>query len=192
MDNIVTFKWMLDGYTDAAARFDAAVKGRDPQMTYTAVFEALNWAVALDERIGTHWLPDGEPLGWKWRQRLGYGADIMGGVRFARNSVHHQWSDALRLDAGRSSLPSSFPVPFHEWIWRPADELPEPDQKPHPDNERIYRQQMEGRPVRVCLDVLNGAFFTLGRLLEPHTIRSGWDPADLPFPAPEPPALDPA
>jgi hypothetical protein len=28
--NIVTFKWMLDGYTDAAARFDAAEKTRDP------------------------------------------------------------------------------------------------------------------------------------------------------------------
>jgi hypothetical protein len=55
-----------------------------------ALFETLNWAVALDERVGTHWLPDGKPLGWKWRQRLGHGAEIMGGVRFARNSVHHQ------------------------------------------------------------------------------------------------------
>jgi hypothetical protein len=107
--NIVTFKWMLDGYTDAAARFDAAEKTHDPQGTYMALFETLNWAVALDERAGTHWLPDGKPLGWKWRQRLGHGAEIMGGVRFARNSVHHQWSDALQLAGGRM-YPKRFAV----------------------------------------------------------------------------------
>jgi hypothetical protein len=59
--------------------------------TYNGIFEALNWAVALDDRVGRHWVPDGGTLGWRWRERVGQGAEIMG-VRFARSSVH-QWSD---------------------------------------------------------------------------------------------------
>jgi hypothetical protein len=88
--NIATFETMLIGYTDAAARFDeAAKKKRDPHATFIAAFEALNWAVALDDRVRRQWKPDGQLLGWNWRERVGHGAEIMGGVRFVRNGVHH-------------------------------------------------------------------------------------------------------
>jgi hypothetical protein len=46
-----------------------------------------------------HWKPDGQLLGWKWRERVGHGAEIMGGVRFVRNSVHHQWQTRSVLTA---------------------------------------------------------------------------------------------
>lgn len=45
----MTFEAMLVGYTEALDRFDEASKKRDPVATYTALFEALNWAVAIDD-----------------------------------------------------------------------------------------------------------------------------------------------
>jgi hypothetical protein len=94
--NVVTYESMLIGYTDAVARFETGVKGRNPVTAFVAVFESLNWAVALDERIGEHWVPCGESLGREWRDRLSRGAEIMDGVRFVRCRVHHQWSDGCR------------------------------------------------------------------------------------------------
>jgi hypothetical protein len=100
----------------------------------------------------------------------------MGGVRFVRNSVHHQWSDAVVLRSGTRKLA----FPLSEWVWRPADQLPPhpPDKKPHPEAEKFYREQMEGRPVRLYLDVLGGVFLTLQHLLEPSTIRDVSSPVD--------------
>ncbi len=147
--SIVTFQSMLAGYTDAVARLEEAARRGDSPRTYNGVFEALNWAVALDDRVGHHWAPDGETLNWRWRERVGHGAEIMGGVRFVRNSVHHQWSDAMRAAPG-----ALLPTVLQHWVWRPADELPDADRAPNPQQEQIYRGLMQGRPVRGCLDVL--------------------------------------
>jgi hypothetical protein len=167
--NITTFEAMFTGHVDALHRFEAAAKAPDPVMTYVPLFEALNWAYALDDRTAKHFAPEGKPLGLQWRTRIPE-ADIMGGVRFARNSVHHQWSDALRLDTDGRQYPKAYPLVYFEWVWRSADELPESDKPLHPDAERCYRDRMEGRAARVCLDVLGGVFLTLQRLLEPNTI----------------------
>jgi hypothetical protein len=185
--NIVTFETMLIGYTDAAARFDDAAKERDPQLAFTAAFEALNWAVALDERIAKHWCPDGDPLEWRWRDRVGHGAHLMRGVRFVRNRLHHDWAEALDVDERGRSYPKTYPVRYFEWIWRPADELPPPHRSEFQGNEEVYRNEMERRPVRIVLNVLNGAFYWLQQLLEPQTISKTWYVADLPFPAVEQP-----
>jgi hypothetical protein len=172
--NIVTFETMLIGYTDAAARFDDAAKERDPQLAFTAAFEALNWAVALDERIAKHWCPDGDPLEWRWRDRVGHGAHLMRGVRFVRNRLHHDWAEALDVDERGRSYPKTYPVRYFEWIWRPADELPPPHRSEFQGNEEVYRNEMERRPVRIVLNVLNGAFYWLQQLLEPQTISKTW------------------
>jgi len=85
-------------------------------------------------------------------------------------------------------LPRRLPFPLSEWVWRSADELPPPppDKKPHPESEKFYREQMEGRPVRLYLDVLGGVFLTLQHLLEPYTIRDVPSPVDgYPFPEDE-------
>jgi hypothetical protein len=52
--NIVTYESMLIGYTDAVARFETVVEDRNPITAFVALFESLNWAVALDDRIGKH------------------------------------------------------------------------------------------------------------------------------------------
>jgi hypothetical protein len=118
-----TFATMFDGFTQALARFQGAAKNADGNAAYVPLFETLNWAVVLDDRTRQYWAPEGEVLGWQWRERVP-GAEVMAGVRFARNRAHHQWSDALRLDDGGFQFPMSFPLNFWEWVWRPANELP--------------------------------------------------------------------
>lgn len=139
----------------------------DPGDAFVPLFEALNWAVALDQRTVAHFAPDGKSVGYDWPARIGHGAIVMPGVRFVRNSVHHQWSDALQLRGGA----------FPEWAWRTADELPPLDiklsakrQLIYDENKRTYRDHMEGRPARVALDALGGGFLFLKRLSEPFTI----------------------
>jgi hypothetical protein len=121
VDNIATFEAMFNGYLDAVSRFETASKTHDPAAaaTYVPLFEALNWAVALDDRTAPHFVPDGKHVGCGWRGRIP-NAEFMGGVRFARNGVHRQWSDALRLDVGARQYPRSYPLSYFEWIWRPA------------------------------------------------------------------------
>lgn len=164
---VQSFAVMLDGFEQACGRFQTAAKGPDASAAYIPLFEALNWAVVLDDRTREHWAPDGEVLGWSWRARVP-GAEVMAGVRFARNRAHHQWSDALRFDTSGFQFPMTFPLAFSEWVWRPADELPAG--RPDPDGETIYRKQLEGRAARVTLTDLGGAFAFLRRVLEPTTL----------------------
>jgi hypothetical protein len=109
-DNIVTFGMLLRGYAQAFERFSLATRERDEVTTFVPLFEALNWAVALDDRCAQHWAPEGEPLGFAWRDRV-TGAEVMRGVRWARNGVHHQWSDALVVEEGRQ-YPKRYPSPI--------------------------------------------------------------------------------
>lgn len=158
----VTFAAVFVGYVGALDRFGAASESRDRVATYTALFEALNWAAAVDDRT------DQDLLLWKkrdeyaWRTRV-HGAEIMGGIRFIQNSVHHDWSDAVQIDETGSSFPVTFPVMFFEWVWRPAEDLPSPGQTQHPEAERLYREEMQGRPVRHSLHTLRQVF--------PHAAR---------------------
>jgi hypothetical protein len=59
----------------------------------TAVFEALNWSVTLDERLrheldGSDWIADLKAGG------------VVRALRYARNCVHHNWAAALDADLG--------------------------------------------------------------------------------------------
>jgi hypothetical protein len=92
---IVTFRVMLRGYQEAFERFQGTGSVMDAVLSAIALFEALNWAVAFDDRCGAHWVPDGKPLGPKWLERWTGDATIARAIRFARNRVHHQWAEAL-------------------------------------------------------------------------------------------------
>jgi hypothetical protein len=168
-ENIQTFAAMFEGYTAAVERFQAAARTRDATAAFIPLFEALNWAVALDERAGKHWTPAGEPLGWGWREMM-RDAEMMRGVRFIRNSVHHDWSDALALHKGGVIPPLRPPIVFFEWCWRAADELPEPDRQDK-GGETVYRELVEGKPARHTLDTLGQVFYFLRQVLEPSSLR---------------------
>jgi hypothetical protein len=167
-ENIQTFAAMFEGYAAAADRFQQAARTSDAVATFIPLFEALNWAVALDERTGKHWTPEGKPLGWDWREKIS-GAEMMWGVRFIRNSVHHDWSDALELHKGGVVPPLTPPVVFFEWCWRAVDELPERDMKAD-DGEKVYREMVEGKPARHTLDALGRVFYFLRQVLEPSSL----------------------
>jgi hypothetical protein len=165
--NTQSFAVMFDGFTQAQKRFQEAAKNADGNVAYVPLFETLNWAVVLDDPTRQYWAPEGKVLGWQWRERVP-GAEVMAGVRFARNRAHHQWSDALRLDGGGFQFPLSFPLNFWEWVWRPASELPEG--RPDPDGEAIYIRGLQGRAARATLAELGGAFAFLRQVLEPGSL----------------------
>ncbi len=160
---MLPYDTLLIGFTDAVSRYETKAKDVDPVEVTIAPFEALNWSIVLEDHVRETWSPDGQPLDWDWRERFGHGAEIMGGVRFARNRVHHQRVGALRLDPAGFQFPMTFPLVFREWVWLDADQLPAG--RPDPEGERVYRTHLEHRAARASLDVINGVFYTLGELL---------------------------
>ena len=133
-EKMVTYEAMVVGFIDATARFERSVGRRDAVLAYAALFEALNWAVTLEDRVREHWVPDGEPLDWEWRERLP-NAEVMGAVRFARNRAHHQWADAMVVTT--RTLPYRFPLLIPDWKWRAAADLPPGDPtRPDPSARR--------------------------------------------------------
>lgn len=63
-DQVVTVAAQVLGLRKAIERLElAAAQREDPVETYLPVFEALNWIVALDDRIGAIWVPEGKKLG---------------------------------------------------------------------------------------------------------------------------------
>ncbi|HEV7566095.1 MAG TPA: hypothetical protein VGO31_09085 [Microbacteriaceae bacterium] len=188
-ENVQTFAAMFEGYAGATSRFHEAAKTRDTTATFIPLFDALNWAVALDDRAAKHWTPAGEPLGFGWREKV-RAAEVMRGVRFVRNSVHHQWSDALVLDETGLSFPITFPAVFMEWRWRAAGELPEPEPgRPRDDAGReVYQQMLEGQPARVTLETLAQAFYFLRQVMEPSSLRATPTPPIVTVVPSEPPS----
>src|SRR4051812_25104449 len=144
----VTVNMLLAGYAYAIQRLEDA--SGDPAASFRAVFEALNWATSIDDRIRVHWAPEGQPLNWAWRERVS-GAEIMPGVRLARNRVHHQWADAIYLDGTT-------------WRWRSCDDLPPGDDDRGND---AYGLHLEHEPVEKTLLLLALAFERVGEFLEP-------------------------
>ncbi len=146
---VISYADMIVGFEHAVHRHRIAVEARNSVSAFLAVFEALNWATSIDERLKS-WSPDGEPLGWARRGRIEQ-AEILRGIRFARNRAHHQWANVLVLPTAEA-----FPI----WTWRDADELPAGDQNDH-GGETIYRHQLAGMSVQPDLDVLWLVFRTV-------------------------------
>jgi hypothetical protein len=184
-DDVVTVGAQVLGLRKAIERLElAAAQREDPVETYLPLFEALNWIVALDDRIGAIWVPEGNKLGTAWRGRVSEG-DVIIGLDWVRNVVHHQWADALQLDAvGHSLYPNSnlFPSqelhPKHEfaWVWRAVDHLP--PRTPRRRRRRrqsgdvdpgrtAYQAHLEGQPAADTLrEGLRACEFVAG-VLEP-------------------------
>jgi class 3 adenylate cyclase len=154
----VSVRSLLDGFDRALARLDERQQVSDPD--FGPLFETLNWAVALDERIATQWAPRGRPLGMAWRSEVD-GAELLGVLRLLRNRLAHQWSDALSLHANAGK-----PERHAEWRWRPLIDI-----KPgrvDPAAEATYQQRFEGRPVSEALHQVRKPLSFVVELLEPE------------------------
>jgi hypothetical protein len=64
---------------------------------YLALFEALNRGVRLDDRLTRDW-PFEEISFGEYRCDEFAGGDLIRGLRYARNAVHHDWSPAFEAD----------------------------------------------------------------------------------------------
>lgn len=157
---------LIHGYVGAAGRFHAAADGRDPDAAFFALFEALNWAVAVDDVLGEIWRPAGTREGYDWRARVPNG-EVMDGVRYVRNLVHHHWADAVRVEDGGATFPMRFPVRFFSWVWRAADELPPPTSRWDKLRRSSYESLLAGRNAETTLASLAEVFSFVGRLLDP-------------------------
>jgi hypothetical protein len=101
----------------------------------TAVFEALNWSVTLDERLrheldGSDWTADLK------------GGGVVRALRYARNCVHHNWAAALDADLG----PNEFVAPHATVLgitW--ANELR--SDRPDRRGAAAYGEALAGRNV---------------------------------------------
>jgi hypothetical protein len=166
------------GFRLAVGRFEDAGRSPDPLTAAIPLFESLNWAVALDERLMKDWIPDGKdrPPGWDWPVRLRgeTEADIVRGVRFIRNRIHHQWADALLLVKARHY----YPPRASEWIWAAASELPQADPR-HDQGRDAYERLVEGHPADFTLTTLVSIYEFVAQLLEPLGPPKRWIAEDL-------------
>lgn len=170
---------LFRGYGFAHQRFEAASRENDPDPGFFALFEALNWAVAVDDFIREAWEPHGEKLDWAWRSLAGGDAldEVMNGARYARNLVHHHWADALERHEGYR-YPVRYPKVFFTWAWRSADALPPHphEKKPHVvRNRAAYEARLAGVRAADTLLELHEGFAQVAIFLDPpRPIRPKW------------------
>jgi hypothetical protein len=149
-----TIDMHFGGYLAALNRLHDAQEAKDSDAAFRAIFESLNWATSIEDRIRQHWEPDGAPLNWEWRQRV-EGAELMSGIRFARNRVHHDWADALYLRAGGFTFPDSqtaLDAHIATWRWRALVDLPPGDNM---RGHELYERALEHQPVVLSLVALS-------------------------------------
>jgi hypothetical protein len=141
----VPLSTLIRGYARAFDRFKEASANRDrPDEVFIALFEALNWATSIDERLC---YPDNRALR---------------GVRYARNRVHHKWADALTPGEGQEITVSRPPLRISgwsfDWLWREPEDLPEARSS---KGESEYRSLLANRHAGDALYELNQYFSAL-------------------------------
>jgi hypothetical protein len=146
---------MIRGYGHAHQRYVRASEGDSLETPYYALFESLNWAVALDEVVGEIWRPEGRKLEYEWRTLI-EGAEIMPGVRLARNLIHHHWARAPKIE---------FTNGRRGWTWPDADTLPPPTRRFDMASVPVYVEHMQGVAVADTLHSIGAMFEHVGVFL---------------------------
>jgi hypothetical protein len=175
---VITVHLMVEGFQAALRRFQDASERWDHPTAYPPLFEALNWAVAIDDRCQEIWIPEGPEHrpGPDWQRRLS-GEETLKGLRFVRNRVHHQWAEAFEIGTLREPT-AERPVRWTTWVWKRVDDLPPaPDQHQNAKIRPFYDELLAGKPVEPTLVRLEETFELVARLLEPRL------PQDDPLPA---------
>jgi hypothetical protein len=120
---------------------------------YASLFEALNWSVALDDRLKRDWIAEAD-----WTTEIN-GGETIRAFRFARNSVHHEWAEAFMPIDGAKIIEPWVTVLSLEW----RDEL----QCDRPDRigQVAYETHLAGQGVGDSLLAMSDTFGRAIRLL---------------------------
>lgn len=120
---------------------------------YASLFESLNWAVALDDRLQREWFGD------DWASEI-EGGEMARAIRYARNCVHHDWAEAFESldDDGELFQPWENVV----WLqWR--ETLPK--ERPDRTGEAAYAEYLAGESVGDTLLKINQTMADAVKLL---------------------------
>lgn len=166
---------LVDGFMRAHSRFSdqdseryfhtAAHARRVRMNAFMALFEALNWATAIDERFRDTWPGERGP-DERWADAFDAGKTLRA-LRFARNRVHHDWADALIEGGGIVPAAPHLRPPDRQhlneppglrtaWSWRWP--LPTGGNR---EGEEHYRARLAGKPVSGTLNELGEFFVTV-------------------------------
>jgi hypothetical protein len=149
--HVVGVDVLYRGFRGAFDRFmETGRVAGEPAGALIPLYETLNWATTLDKRLAWD-AGAGESFDWSWRKEY-TGGNVVSGVRFARNRVHHQWAEALYVTPG-AQFPMQFPLGFFEWRWR--SELP-PGENDRGQSE--YGELLADQPARITLPLLDQVF----------------------------------
>jgi hypothetical protein len=145
---------MVEGCLAACERLRAKTQDGDagPKDTFLPLFEALNWAASID----MFYVDAGRPLD----------DDLLKALRYARNSVHHQWGLALRRRERLHPTPLVItnrpggsgprgPSVVWWWSWVSLEELPKSDDHPPRYGEDdAYERCLADKPAEETLQAL--------------------------------------
>jgi hypothetical protein len=139
---------------------------------YLALFEALNWGVSLDTRLAKDWPFEEVTFGEYWCDEFA-GGDLIRGFRWARNSVHHDWSYALDVDPTKVVFQRR--VDLFSLCWKPEMR---PD-KPNAAGEVAYCDVLGGRVVGDTLLEIGTIFEAGTRLMVGDRLAGDDGPARI-------------
>lgn len=143
---VVDVATLFAGFEQAFFRWQSVQHApQQPTQTFIPLFEVLEWAACIDERLGyIKWSPD------------------LRGLRWARHRCRHDWAMVLEVRTREQlRLPANVDresVPEQEWAWR--EHLPEAKRVPQRlrTDEPHYNAQLAGQAARVTLNLVR-AFF---------------------------------
>lgn len=138
---------LLDLVQDELAANDPSSNDLDEELLaferYLALFEALNWGVSLDLLLTRDWPFDEITFGKYWCDEFA-GGDLIRGFRWARNTVHHDWSYALDIDP--KAVVFLRRIDLFSLCWR-SDLRPNRGKSA---GETAYHEYLEGQVLQWC------------------------------------------
>lgn len=129
--------------------------------TLASAIECIYWATTLDEHLRAVW-----PHESNWYDDV-VGGELMRGVRFARNRVHHQWANAIGVIDDEKDVPEDLAHVNIRWL------SPLPAGRPDKEGEATYRDRLAGERVLDALGTLLVAFANSLVVLKEHGLSSG-------------------
>lgn len=138
---------------------------------YFSLFEALNWAVSLDDRLTRDWPLEEITHGKYWCDEF-CGGGLIRGLRFARNSVHHDWSLGLNLDPVENPFQQRIELLWLCW----EESLAEGKRN---DGATAYRNYLAGRAVGDTLFEINDILTAAVNIAVGDLTKTGSGPAKV-------------